>query len=322
MAMQFADVQDIEIGPRHLAGAAVVVVVAVIALAVYTSVFQVQPEEEAIVLTLGAHARTVGPGLHYKLPYPLSRAYIVPTQVVDEEDFGYRTREDGRRAMRGHESERHMLTGDLNIVLAGWDVQFTRPEPEKYLFNVRDPEETLRDIAQSVMREILGDMASIRSLTVGRAQITEQARRKIQEQADRFDMGVRVSEVNLTFVDPPPPVQSAFDDLNKAVQDADRFFQEASREYEERVPRARGVAERRQREAEGQRDRRIDRARGEASRFEAMLEQYQHAPHVTRQRLFLETMEEALGRTNRIIVIDEELDSVLPLWNLDGEQRR
>jgi len=219
--------------------------------------------------------------------------------------------------MRGYESERHMLTGDLNIVLAGWDVQFTRREPEKYLFNVREPEETLRDIAQSVMREILGDMASIRSLTRGRAEITEQARRKIQQQADRFDMGIQVSEVNLTFVDPPSPVQSAFDDLNKAVQDADRFFQEASREYEQKVPQARGRAQRRRREAEGARDRRIERAEGEAARFLAVLEEYRKAPEVTRQRLFLETMEATLGDVHRVLVVDPAVDSILPHWNLE-----
>lgn len=321
MRIHLADGQVIEITPRQIAGAAAVAVLLVLVLVAYTSLFQIEPGEEGVVLTLGAHARTVGPGLHGKLPYPISRVYIVPTQLVDEEYFGYRTDEQGRRVTRGYESERHMLTGDLNIVLAGWDVQFTRGEPENYLFNVRDPEETLRDIAQSVMREILGDMASIRSLTVGRTQITEQARQKIQEQADRFAMGVHVSEVNLTFVDPPPPVQSAFDDLNKAVQDADRFFQEASREYEDRVPQARGMAERRQREAEGQRDRRVERARGEAARFEAVLDEYIESPEVTRQRLYLETMEQALARTNRIIVIDQKLDSILPLWNLDQEQR-
>ncbi len=320
MRIHLSDGQVLEVTRRHIVAAVAVVLLVLLAYTVFTSVFQVDPREEGVVLTLGTHTRTVGPGLYVKWPYPISRVYIVPTQVVDEEKFGYRTDEQGRRMMETYESERHMLTGDLNIVLAGWDVQFTRHEPEKYLFNVEDPEETLRDIAQSVMRETLGDMASIRSLTVGRAEIIEQARRRIQQQVDRFDMGIRISEVNLTFVDPPPPVQSAFDDLNKAVQDADRFFQEASRQYEERVPQARGAAQRRQRVAEGHRDRRVERAEGQAARFNAMLEQYRQAPEVTRERLFLETMEQTLGGVDRVILIDPDLDSILPHWGLDGER--
>jgi membrane protease subunit HflK len=310
----------VQLPGRPILAATIVVIVLAVLYFSFTSVFQVDQSEEGVVTTLGAHTRTVGPGLHTKLPYPISRVDILATDVVDEEDFGYRTSAQGARVMQGYESERHMLTGDLNIVLAGWDVQFTRPDPEKYLFNVREPEETLRDIAQSVMREILGDMASIRSLTLGRAEITQQARQKIQEQANRFDMGIQVSEVNLTFVDPPDPVQSAFDDLNKAVQDADRFFQEASQEYEKRVPEARGKAERRKREAQGQRDRRIEQAEGEAARFKSVLAEYREAPEVTRQRLFLETMEDNIPKLDRVIIVDQNLDSILPHWNLEGER--
>jgi membrane protease subunit HflK len=210
-----------------------------------------------------------------------------------------------------------MLTGDLNIVLAGWDVQFSRENPEQFLFNVKDPIATLRDISQSVMREIMGDRASIPILTVGRAEIQERVRKLIQAQADQFEMGLRINEVNLIFVSPPAQVQAAFNDLNKAEQDAVRFYEEASREYQEKVPRAKGQAERVVLEAEGFLESRVNRSEGDAGRFLEMLRAYRESPEVTRQRLYLETLEEQFPQVGEVWVVDEELEGLLPLLNLN-----
>lgn len=284
-----------------------------------TLVYQVNAEEEAVVLRFGKHVNTVGPGLHFKLPYPIESVVKVPTRMVDVQEFGFRSRAGRQTGQFEHEST--MLTGDLNIVLAGFDVQFSRADPSAFLFNVKDPVETLRDISQSVMREVMGDRASIPILTVGRAEIQMRARELIQQTADRFQMGIRINEVNLIFVNPPDQVRAAFNDLNKAEQDAVRFLEEASREYQTQVPRARGQAERMVLEAEGFRERRVRTARGDADRFISMLEAYQLAPDVTARRLYLERMEQQLPRIRDIIIVDEDLSSLLPLLNIQGGNR-
>ncbi len=293
------------------------VTIILLGLIAFTSIDQVDADEEGVLLRFGKEVKTVGPGLHFHLPFPIDDMLKVKTRRVDVQEFGYRsTAGGGRISERGYEDESTMLTGDLNIVLAGWDVQFSRENPEDFLFNVKDPISTLRDIAQSVMREIMGDRASIPILTVGRAEIQERARKLIQDQANQFGMGLRINEVNLIFVSPPSQVQAAFNDLNKAEQDAVRFFEEASKEYQERVPRARGQAERIVLEAEGFLESRVNRAEGDAGRFLEMLKAYSESPEVTRERLYLETMEKRIPELGDVWVVDEELKGVLPLLNL------
>lgn len=284
-------------------------------------VYQVDTEEEGVVLRFGKHLKTVSPGLHFKLPYPVDDVTKVPTRVVDVLNIGYRS-ERTRSGQVDFEEESSMLTGDLNIVLAGFDVQFSRVEPKAFLFNVKDPVETLKDISQSVMREIMGDRASIPILTIGRAEIQVRARQLIQETVDRFGMGILINEVNLTFVSPPDQVRSAFNDLNKAEQDAVRFLEEANREYQENVPRARGQAERVVLEAEGFRETRVRTARGEADRFVSVLNAYLLAPDVTRQRLYFETLERRMPELGEVIIMDHDLSGVLPLLNLSETQSK
>ncbi|HMP73004.1 MAG TPA: FtsH protease activity modulator HflK [Kiritimatiellia bacterium] len=286
-----------------------------------TAVYQIAPEQEGLVLRFGKHIKTSPPGLHFKAPLGIDRVIKVPTRIVDVEAFGYRDRRGGGAA-GGLRDENSMLTGDLNIVLAGWDVQFSRVNPHKFVFNVRDPIDTLRDISQSVMREIMGDRASILILTVGRSEIQQRVRSRIQELCDQFEMGLLINEVNLLFVDPPAQVLDAFNDLNKAEQDAVRFFEEASRQYQERVPRARGEAQRMILEAEGFAQRRVNVSRGEAQRFVDMLNAYRTAPEVTKRRLYLETLEVQLPQLREIIMVDDQLQGLLPHLNLkQGEGR-
>jgi membrane protease subunit HflK len=256
--------------------------------------------------------------LHFKAPFGIDRVIKVPTRIVDVEAFGYRDRAGGGQS--GIREENSMLTGDLNIVLAGWDVQFSRENPRDFLFHVQDPINTLRDISQSVMREVMGDRASILILTVGRSEIQQRVRTLIQQQCDQFRMGIRISEVNLLFVDPPAAVLDAFNDLNKAEQDAVRFFEEASKQYQERVPRARGEAQRMILEAEGFRSKRVNTAQGEAQRFTDMLAAYEKAPEVTQRRLLLEVMERRLPTLRELTILDGDVPSMLPHLNLRPTQ--
>ena len=281
-------------------------------IALWTSLYQIAPEQQGLVLRFGSYIRTVGPGLGMHLPFGIDRLYKVQTRIISVESFGERTH--GRSG--GYVPESSMLTGDLNMVMVGWDVQFSRENPTNFLFNVKEPINTLRDISQSVMREVMGDRASIAILTVGRSEVQRRVRQLVQKQSDQFGMGLRINEVNLLFVDPPPAVLGAFNDLNKAEQDAVRFFEEAAREYEERVPLARGEARRVVLEAEGFRERRINVARGEAQRFIDTLEAYTLAPAVTRRRFFIENMEKSLPHASAVIVVDPAIQSLLPHLNL------
>ncbi|RMG14538.1 MAG: FtsH protease activity modulator HflK [Deltaproteobacteria bacterium] len=322
MRVKVPDGPEFNVGGKLVATA--LGIAAVLAL-LLTSFFTVEPQEEAVVLRFGRHVRTLGPGLHFKLPLGIEEAIKVPVSTVEVEEFGYRSVQSGGRqapggsktVRRGYEYESTMLTGDLNIVMVGWDVQYRRSEPEKYLFRVQEPIKTLRDISQSVMREVIGDRASIQVLTVERAEIQAAAKEAIQRTVDELDMGLQIVEVNLLFVDPPNEVIDSFHDLNKAEQDAQRYFEEASREYEERVNKARGTAARTVSEAEGYRERRVNVAQGEAERFTSILAEYRKAPEVTRRRLYLETLEELLPKVKEVVVTDGSAASTpLPLLDL------
>ena len=298
--------------------ALIVAALALVFLVAASAVYQVAPEQEALVLRFGRHVKTKGPGLKMRLPLGIDRVIKVPTRMVDVVSFGDQSARGGVRtgARDGYATESSMLTGDLNMVRVGWDVQFSRENPTDFVFNVQEPIPTLRDISQSVMREVMGDRASILILTVGRSEVQRRVRELIQAQCRQFGMGLHINEVNLLFVDPPPPVLGAFNDLNKAEQDATRFFEEAAKVYQDRVPRARGEAQRMILEAEGFRERRVNLARGEAQRFVDTLNAYRLSPEVTRQRFFLETMEARLPHAREVIVVDPAVRSLLPHLNV------
>lgn len=307
MRFNLPDGRTVEISIPLVIGA---IVVAIVVSAVFTTFYQIDAQERGVILRFGKYIETAGEGLHTKIPFGIDRVERVPLRVASEE-FGYRSHTRG-----DFSDENLMLTGDLNIVRAAWSVQYTRRDPLDYLFNVREPEGTLRDISQSVMREVMGDRASIPVLTVGRAEIQESVRGMIQDACDQFGMGIWIDGVNLQFISPPREVESAFHDLNRAEQDAARFFEEASQEYQEHVPRARGKAERIVLEAEGFAQRRVNVARGDADRFLSMLEEYSQAEEVTRNRLYLETMESILPRLREITILDDGVETVLPHFNL------
>ncbi|GIW72684.1 MAG: HflK protein [Planctomycetota bacterium] len=310
-------VQTIEIPNAVIAGAALLLVAV---LTVATSLYTVAPEQRALVLRFGQHVRTSGPGLHWRLPFWIERVIKVPVEKVDVEEFGYRTHRtpDGRGSRTQRiKDESIMLTGDLNIVFVGWDVQYRRANPEDYVFHVQEPILTLRDVAQTVMRDIVGDRASLYILTEERGEIQEEARRRIQERCDSYDMGVRVQLVNLLFADPPDEVKDSFHDLNRAVQDAARYFQEASKQYEEKVPRAQGEKRRVILEAEGYRTERIQVAQGEAAYFRQVLEEYRKYPQVTAMRLYVDAVQQVLPQLERVLVLDPGTSGgALPLLDL------
>ncbi len=299
-------------GNKVLAG---VIAVAVLATAM-TSVFQVNTDSVGVVLRFGEIHRTVEPGLQMKLPLGIESHHLVPTRKQLKQEFGFRTVAAGEETeydRSGYEDESLMLTGDLNVVDVQWTIQYRITDAEKYLFEVRDVGDTLRFLTQAIMREIVGDRTVNEVLTVGRTELAVQVRDRLQERVESYQMGVTVSDVILQDVTPPGPVRPAFDEVNQAQQDRERLINEARQAYNEAVPRARGEKEQTVQRAEGYEIRRINRAEGQITRFDNLYNEYQQAPEITRQRIYLETFEEMLPGIDEVTIIDAEADNTIPI---------
>ncbi|TVR89564.1 MAG: FtsH protease activity modulator HflK [Spirochaetaceae bacterium] len=297
------------------------IVIAVFGVAT-TSVFIVDQTEQSVVLLLGEYNRTVGPGLQFKLPFGIESSHNVPTQVLQNASFGFRTATPGiqtRYDDRDYPEESIMLTGDLNIVDVEWIIQFRIDDPVKWLFEVQDQTKTIRDISQSVVNQLVGDRAILDVIGSERSNIELQALELKNDILNSYDLGVRVMQVRLQNIVPPVGrVQDAFEDVNRAVQDMNRLINEGREQYNREIPRTRGQAQRLVQEAGGYATERVNRARGDAARFEAVLGEYAAAPATTRTRLYIEMMEDLFMEDDGTLLIDRELDNFLPLLNLQG----
>ena len=215
-----------------------------------------------------------------------------------------------------------MVTGGLNAASVEWIVQYRRDDAQKYLFNVRDPEETLRDASESVMRKIVGDRTVDEVLTVGRQEVASEAQIKLQALMDEYEMGIRIEQLVLQNVTPPEQVRASFSEVSQAQQEKEKLINEAKAEYNSVVPKASGEADQKIQAAEGYAIERINRANGDRERFVAVLEQYRKSPEITRRRIYLETMAEILPKLGKKYIIDENSRGVLPLLQLNaGEER-
>lgn len=288
----------------------------------WTSFYQVEAEEVGVVLRFGKFQTTTEPGLRFKLPYGIDQVRKVAVRRQMKQEFGFSTSGATYRFQASspneQEYEKEMVTGDLNAALVEWVVQFRISDPKEYLFNVRDPDETLRDASESVMREAVGDRTVDEVLTIGRQEIESESLLKLQELADKYAMGLRIDQVQLKNVDPPRPVQSSFNEVNQAQQEREKSINQANGLYNRAVPKARGEAERSISDAQGYATQRVNEAEGDANRFNALYTEYRKAPEITRRRLYLETMTKVVPRLGRKVVLDEEANQVLPLLNLES----
>ena len=313
------DKPDINISPRFLIGAVVVVLVIAVAL---TSFFVVDQTENAVVLRFGRYVRTVGPGLQTKLPLGIEKNYNVETQVVKTMTFGYRSVDPTGTSLTGaraNNNESMMLTGDLNIVNVEWIVQYRINDPQKFLFSVEDKETTIRDISQSVVNQLVGDLPILAVMTSERTNIEYEAQREMQRLFDNYNFGVEVITVKLQNIVPPPgEVQDAFEDVNKAIQDMNGYINEGKQYYNRAIPEAQGEAAKLVLEAQAYSTERINRAKGDTARFDAMRKEYAKDPETTAERLYIETMGNLLTNDKTVTVIDKDLDNFLPLKQLGG----
>jgi membrane protease subunit HflK len=300
----------------RLIGIGVIVFALIIIL--WTSYYTVPAESEGVVLRFGKFHTTVNPGLHFKIPLGVDEVSVLPTRRQLKLEFGFYTSgytNPDQPTMQQIE-EKSMVTGDLNAALVEWVVQYRISDPKEYLFDVRNPAQTLRDLSEAAMREVIGDRTVDEVITIGRQDIEIAALTRMQELAKRYHLGVRVDQVQLKNVNPPREVQASFNEVNRAQQDRENAINIANGDYNKAVPRARGEADQTIRGAEGYRFKRVNEAEGDVASFNAMLQEYSKAPEITRTRLYLETMGDVLPTMGPKIIIDDSMKQLLPILPL------
>ncbi len=300
-------------------GGIVVLVLAVVLL--YSSWFTVQPEETGVVQRFGQVVRTEGPGLHFKIPYGVETVTLIPTARVLKEEFGFRTEVPGRRTRfspRQFLNESLMLTGDLNVIDVDWIVQYRIADPVKFLFQVREPVDTIRDVSEAVMRRVVGNRLGSDVLTVGREAVQVEVKVEMQEILNAYETGIRITAVKLQDVTPPDPVKPAFNEVNEARQDRERTINKAQEQANRETPKARGEAKRTIAQAEGFALERVNQAKGEANRFQAILTQYRRFPEVTRKRLYLEALTTILPAAQSLYIVDADQKALIPWLSLES----
>lgn len=284
-----------------------------------TSFIVVDQTEKAVITTFGKYTKTLGAGLHYKLPFGIQRAYIVKTQVIQTETFGFRTIKPGvvtQYSSQKFPEESTMLTGDLNIVDVEWIIQYRIADPVAWLFNVTDIEKTIRDTSQSVLNMLIGDRAILGVIGPDRQNIQDAAVTMMNELFTKYGIGIEVTQVQLQNIVPPEGVQASFEDVNKAIQDMNRFINEGQEAYNAEIPKVQGQAQQTIEVAQGYATERVNVARGDVARFDSVYAEYRKAPDVTKKRLYYEMMEEIFIDEKNIDLIDRSLQNVLPIKNI------
>jgi len=303
----------------------VVILGILILILILTSWFTIGPEEVGVILRLGKYARTVQPGLNFKIPFAVEQVYKVPVQRQLKEEFGFRTVKAGvvtQYSPRSYDEEALMLTGDLNVASVEWIVQYRIRDPYQFLFKVRNTDRTLRDISEAIMREVVGDRTVNEVLTVGRQDVSSNVEKRIQELCDQYETGIRIEQVVLQDVTPPDPVKPSFNEVNEAQQDREKLINQALSEYNRVIPRAKGEAQQTIQQAEGYALDRVNRSQGEVALFNAMYLEYKKAPEVTRQRIYLETFNKVLPQVGKKFILDPDASGIVPLLQLDDKSAK
>jgi membrane protease subunit HflK len=295
------------------------IAIAVLSLIIFFSAFfQIEPEEVGVITRFGEYVRKVEPGLNMKMPF-IEQVYKVPVERQQKQEFGFRTVRAGvntQYSRSGAKDESLMLTGDLNLADVEWVVQYRINEPYNYLFKVRNPENTLRDVSEAVLRQIVGDRTVNEVLTVGRTEIATKMVELANEICKEYSLGIKIDQVVLQDVNPPEPVKAAFNAVNQAQQERETLINRAKSEYNKVIPKASGQAEETIQQAEGFATERVNNALGEVARFNAIYKEYIKAPEVTKRRIYLETMGSVLPKLGSKIIIDEQGNNVLPLLQM------
>jgi modulator of FtsH protease HflK len=299
-------------------------IVVLIAILAFTSYVTIPADSVGVRTRFGKFVDVFSPGLRFKIPFGVDKVQLVPAERQLKLEFGFTTESQGGSNPNQYpddaEAERNMLTGDLNMALVEWVVQYRISDPKAFLFNVYEPEWTLRDAGETVMREVIGDRTIDEVLTIGRQEIESETVTRLEKLVSKYGLGLSVTSVQLQNVQPPRQVQSSFNEVNQAQQEKQQAINMANGEYNKTVPRTKGEAERRLSEAQGYATKRVNEARGDAERFSALFAEYMKAPEVMKQRLYLETMRDVMPQFERKVILDEKARQILPLLQLDSAQ--
>ncbi len=296
------------------------VVLGLVLFGAWTSYYQIKPNETGVVLRFGKFIDLAEEGPHFKLPFGIDKVVRVETGKNQKEEFGFRTLRAGVRTAyspRNFDDESLTLTGDLNVSDIEWIVQFRVSDPFKYIFRIRNAPETIRDISESAVRQVIGNSNVDEILTTERDRLAGEVQQVMQDVLTKdYDIGVQIVTVKFQDVNPPESVKPAFNEVNEAEQQRESLVLQAREQYNKVVPRARGEAKQAIQAAQGYAVERTNKAEGEVARFKALLTEYKKAPEVTRKRLYLETLEQVLPGVEEIYVMDNEAGGALPLFNL------
>lgn len=292
-----------------------------IVVLLFSSFYTIDPEEVGIVQRFGEYKRTSESGLNIKVPF-IEHVQVVPVERQLKQEFGYRTVESGvqsRYQKAGYEDESLMLTGDLNLGDIEWVVQYRIANPYNYLFKVRNPDKTLRDMSEAAMRQVVGNRTVNEVLTIGRASVAARVQEILQELNTEYETGIRIEQVVLQDINPPDPVKPSFNAVNEAQQQRETLINQARSDYNRVIPRARGEAQQTIQQAEGYSTNRTNTAEGEVAAFVALHREYTLAPDITKRRIYYETMQELLPKLGNKVITDQDGSNVLPLLQMQME---
>ncbi len=302
------------------AGFKIIVTIMIIAIVAFSGIQIIPTTDNGVVTRFGKYSRTLTPGLQFVIPF-IDHVYKVPVTTVQKEEFGFRTSRSGERSeyQNSITSESQMLTGDLNIINVEWVVQYKIVDPKAWLFNVENSErtKTIRDVSKSVVNSLVGDRAIMDIMGPERDNIQSMSKELMNEKYTQLGLGISVSSVQLQNVVPPKEVQSAFEDVNIAIQDMNRLINEGKEAYNKEIPKAKGEADKMIQEAKGYASERINKAEGDVARFNSVYTEYVKAPDITKRRLYLETLDKVFENNENLIIVDKNLKNFLPLKDLN-----
>jgi membrane protease subunit HflK len=309
--------------PRRMFGGIGKILIIILAIVLFqvvnASYYTIKPGERGVVLRFGNYSKTASPGLNFKVPL-VDDVIKVDIETVRKEEFGFRTKVPGQRSIyqrEGFDAESLMLTADKNVIDVEWIVQYKVQDPFNFLFKVQDVRQSVRDVSETSMRRIVGNMDFDYVLS-NREILANTTADELQAELNNYEAGVVIVTVQLQDVNPPDAVKPAFNEVNEADQDMKRLVNEAEEAYNRVIPKARGEALQIVEEANGYLAQRVNESKGDTSRFLSILKEYQAAKDVTRRRMYLETMQEVLPSVTDIYVIDKEQRSILPFLNVGG----
>ncbi len=306
---------------KFTGGSIAAVVIVIFLMVMYSTFFTIKTGEEGVIQRFGRFVRLAEPGANFKLPFGIEKVTKVNREVLRTEEFDPNVDIREGRARFSSETETGnvslMLTGDLNVALVPWVVQYKVKESDKWLFKVDDVIGLLRDMSETSMRLVVGD----RSVTevIKREGIEQEAKRILQRELDKAETGIRIEAVKLNTTNVPKPVQPSFNEVNQAVQEKEKMIYQAREAYNKDIPKARGEAERTIKAAEGYAMERVNNANGDAARFVSVYNEYSKAKDVTKRRMYLETVKELFPKFGQKYIIDSDQKNVLPLLNLGNK---